>query len=77
MGVVLQFFLKVKYHGCCTSLLKKKWSTTVVVLHFFLLLDFTLKNLKKTLDFTAESVLKVKSNSKKSEVQQPWYFTFF
>ena len=29
----------------------------VVVLDFFLLLDFTLKHLKRTLDFTAESVL--------------------
>ena len=42
-GCCTSIFFKVKYHGCCTSL--------------FLLLDFTLKNLKKTLDFTAESVL--------------------
>ena len=33
----------------------------VVVLDFFLLLDFTLKHLKKTLDFTAKSVLPKKS----------------
>ena len=42
-----------------------------LVLNFtYLLMNFTLKNLKKPLNFTAESVLKVKSNGKKSEVQR-------
>ena len=57
MGIGLHFFY------CGTSLFYCGTSLFTVVLHFLLLyftflpLDFTLKNFKKPLDFTAESVL--------------------